>query len=112
MPGRRSSRRGMPLSVALAILAALFAVAVAAEAVMHLALLAVALGPSAVAFWAGRRYERRQVAQPSQITPVIRDKSASDPAAQVARLEHLASRPMSAIIASYELIQRKYGGPR
>lgn len=59
-------RRGMPLSVALAILAALFLLGVVIDATEHLALLAIALGPSAVAFWAGRRWERRRSVRPSR----------------------------------------------
>jgi hypothetical protein len=109
MRRRRRRGRGMPLWAALAVLAVMFAVGVAVDAVEHLALLAVACGPAAVAFWAGRRWERRKSAATG---PAPRPVQGPDRAAQVAELERLAARPIEAVIESYKVIQRKYGGSR
>jgi hypothetical protein len=107
MSPRRRRRRGVPLWAALAVFAVMFAFGVAVDAVEHLALLAVACGPAVVAFWAGRRYERRRSAAPRPAQAVPRGP---DRAAQVAELERLAARPIEAVIESYKVIQRKYGG--
>ena len=109
MRRRRRRGRGVPLWAALAVLAVMFAIGVAVDAVEHLALLAVACGPAAAAFWAGHRWERRKSAT---ARPAPRAARGPDRAAQVAELERLAARPIEAVIESYKVIQRKYGGSR
>ena len=84
-------RRRVPLSVALAIFGAMFAVAVAVDAVEHLALLAVAVGPAVLAFWAGRRWEHRRPTQPRRLSAPAR--RAEPPATVVRAGRHHASLP-------------------
>jgi ABC-type sugar transport system substrate-binding protein len=110
-----SRRRRRPVLVRdLILMLALFAVvsvlSLAGSLIRSPAVILAVFVLGAGGFFAGRRYERRRRA-PSQVTPGIRDKPAApDPADQIALLEHLAARPISAIIASYSAIQRKYGG--
>jgi predicted membrane channel-forming protein YqfA (hemolysin III family) len=92
------------------------AVSAAAWLVLHLLIaggVAVLIG---AAFYGGKRHERRK-------TPRQPVQSAAPPAAgwqstpapdprsdQIAYLEQLAARPLSAIIASYETVQHRYAG--
>jgi hypothetical protein len=106
---RRRRGRGVPLSVALVLLALLAALVAVVDAVEHVALFAAAAGIAAGAFAAGRRWERRRATGKTprgagRVTP------GPDRAGQVAELERLAGRPIEAVIASYRQIQRKYSG--
>ena len=107
---RKRGSKGMPLWLALVILAAMAAIGAAWWLMIHLAALAGFAVILSAAFYVGRRYERRRAVGP-QPAPKARVTPAPNPAAdQIAHLEQLAARPISAIIASYETIQRRYGG--
>jgi hypothetical protein len=106
----------MSLTAAMLILAALAVLGVVVDLAEHLAVLAPIPAAAVVAFAAGRRYERRRPRGRVRIeqapAPTGDQAGSPDPADQLALLEQLAGRPIDAIIASYQLIQRKYGVPR
>lgn len=126
----RRRNRGRPVLVRdLMVLLVLFAVvsvlslaaSLARSPVIILAIVAVGAG----AFYAGRRYERRsrgklpaavQRRPPGESRADLPERSTRPlpkvPAVadQVAELERLAGRPIDIIIASYQTIQRRYGG--
>jgi len=112
---RRPRRgRGMSLTAAILILGAMAVLGVVVDLAEHLAVLAPIPAAAAVAFAAGRRYERRKsggrAAAERAPVPTGDQVGSPDPADQLALLEQIAGRPMDAIIASYQLIQQKYGG--
>jgi hypothetical protein len=119
---RRRGRRDIGLLIAVAVLAILVPVTAAAEVAEHLILLAAAAGIFVAAFVAGRRWERRRPgklrrsarapavpSQPQTVPPTWPLPAVPAVADQVAELERLAGRPIEAIIASYQVIQRRYG---
>jgi hypothetical protein len=104
----------MSLTAALVVLAALAVLGAVAEVAEHLAVLAVIAAVSIAAFSAGCRYERCRAQRPAAVNraepptrPLSKVPAVAD---QVAELERLAGRPIDAIIASYRMIQRRYGG--
>ena len=106
--------RGMSLTAAMLILAALAVVGVVVDLAEHLAVLVPIPAAIAVAFAAGRRYERRRPRGRARIEqpPIGRQVDAPDPADQIAQLEQLAGRPIEAILATYQRVARYHGGPR
>ena len=110
----RRRRRGVSLTEALVVLAVLAVLGAVVEVAEHLAGLGAAAAASGAAFIAGRRYERyrtrRHVAVNRAEPPTRPLPKAPAVADQVAELERLAGRPSDVIIASYQRIQRRYGG--
>jgi hypothetical protein len=114
---RRSRRgRGMSLTAAMLILAALAVVGVVVDLAEHLAVLVPIPAAVVVAFAAGRRYERRRARGRARIeqptAPTGHEVRQPDPADQLAQLEQLAGRPIEAILATYQRVARYHGGPR
>jgi len=102
---RKRGRKGMSLSTAGLILAALAVVASAWWLLLHVLILAGVAVMVGGTFYVGRRYERRRAAPSHPAAPKPRAVPAPNPAAdQIAHLEHLAARPIEAIIASYERV--------
>jgi hypothetical protein len=110
----RRRRRGVSLAAALMVLAVLAVLGAVVEVVEHLAVLGVIAAASIVAFIAGRRYQRYRTRRPVAVNraepPTWPLPKAPGVADQVAELERLAGRPIDVIIASYQTIQRRYGG--
>lgn len=101
---RKRGRKGVPLWVALVILAAMALIGAAWWLLAHLLILAGVAVMIGGAFYVGRQYERRRAVTP-QAAPKARVVPAPNPAAdQIAHLEQLAARPIDAIIASYERV--------
>lgn len=110
---RRSRHsRGMSLAAATLILAVLAVVGVVVDLAEHLAVLVPIPAVAAVAFAAGRRYERRRGRGRIEQAPAESQVGAPDPADQLAQLEQLAGRPIEAILATYQRVARYHGGPR
>jgi hypothetical protein len=114
---RRPRRgRGMSLTAAMVILAALALVGVVVDLAEHLAVIAAVIAAAALAFAAGRRYERRQRRTRARLgqapAPAGSQVSAPDPADQLALLEQLAGRPIDAILATYQRVALYHGGPQ
>ena len=111
---RRRSVRGINLAL-IVLLVAFCGFTWVVWLAAHVAVLGATAAAVACAFWAGRRHEQRTAyrpATPARGRPADQIRAVPDPADQVALLERTAGRPMDAIIASYQLIQRRYGGPR
>jgi hypothetical protein len=116
MPTRKRRRWGSRVRVAglLLILAVLAAASAAYWLVLHIA---VGLGFAvllAAAVWAGMLIERRRTPRPAPVAapPAAGWQPAPAPdhhGDQIRDLEDAAGRPIDAVIASYRLIQRKYG---
>lgn len=100
---RRRGHKGMPLWVALLILAVMALIGAAWWLLAHLLILAGVAVMVGGAFYVGRQYERHRTVTP-QSAPKARVRvPAPNPAAdQITHLEQLAARPIDAIIASYE----------
>jgi len=120
---RRIRRRGeIRLFTAMLAFGVLAVIAATVQTVEHPTLPVVTIAVAVVAFWAGRRlafwagrrYEgrprRKHIAVKPPEPPTQPLPKVPHLADQVAELERAAGRPIEAIIASYQMIQRKYGG--
>jgi hypothetical protein len=109
----RRPRRRSHLMRDLGLFAALMLVAGVLELSEHLGLLLLAVAIGAGAFEAGRRVGRRRGVRrprvdrtsPADTRPLPAAPAAAD---QIAALERVCGRPIEAVIASHEHIQRQY----
>lgn len=114
----RRSRHGhwTSLAAAMAVLAAIAIIAAVVDLAEHLAVAGAIIAVAALAFAAGRRYERAKPRGRAPVTPppapAAKQAASPDPAGQLEQLEQLAGRPIEAILATYQRVARYHGGPR